>query len=212
MPTVLVTGFEPFADAAVNPSSEAARDVANRWPGEATVVAERLPVAFAGAGDALAAALVRHRPDIVIALGVAEGRTAITPERIAINIADARIPDNTGAQPVDVPIVEGAPDGLFSTLPVKAIVRAVREAGIPSELSHSAGTYVCNHVFFRLQHALQRSDARGGFIHVPATPQMRAGFGGATLEQSAITAGVRVAVETALSRTADAVIPGGTLH
>ncbi|MFW2514195.1 pyroglutamyl-peptidase I [Demequina sp. SO4-13] len=212
MRTVLLTGFAPFSSAHVNPSWEAARSVADQWSGAATVVAEQLPVEFGGAGDALQAAVDRFSPDIVIALGVAEGRRAFTPERVAINIDDARIPDNAGAQPIDVPIIADAPAGLFSTLPVKTIVRAVRAAGIPSELSNSAGTYVCNHVFFRLLHALAGTDARGGFIHVPATAQMRVEHTGPTLEQSAITAGVHIAVETALAHTTDAVVTEGTVH
>ncbi|MFN3865255.1 MAG: pyroglutamyl-peptidase I [Demequina sp.] len=212
MTTVLLTGFEPFASARVNPSWEAARDVAATWAGEAAVAAVRLPVAFADAGRVLGDALDRHQPELVIALGVAQGRSAITPERIAVNVTDAPIPDNVGGQPIDVPVIDGAPDGLFTTLPVKAIVQAIRAAGLPSELSLSAGTYVCNHVFFQLQHALRGSDARSGFIHVPATPQMSGSDSALTMDQSAITAGVRVALETALARTADAAVGGGTVH
>lgn len=209
---MLLTAFEPFASADRNSSWEAARTVAEEWAGDATVVAVCLPVEFEGATVAITRALDTHRPDVVLALGVAEGRTAITPERIAINVDDARIADNGGARPVDIPVVEGAPDGLFSTLPVKAIVQAIRDAGIAAELSASAGTYVCNHVFFALQHALRDASARSGFIHVPASPDMRQADVGPTMEQTAITAGVRIAVETALTHATDVVVSEGTVH
>lgn len=209
---MLITGFEPFAAAHLNPSWEAAHSVAAQWDGSATVVAVLLPVEFAAASRALNLALRTHAPDVVISLGLAEGRRAVTPERIAINIADARIPDNAGSQPIDVPVVEGAADGLMSTLPVKAIVQDIRAAGIPSALSHSAGTYVCNHVFYSLQHALRQSPARSGFIHVPATPEMGLSPDTPTMEQTAIDAAVRVAIETSLARTSDAVVTEGTVH
>ncbi len=209
---MLITAFEPFASATCNPSWEAARAVAAEWTGEATVVAVRLPVEFDRATAALHQALDMHQPDVVVALGVAEGRAAITPERIAINVDDARIPDNGGARPVDARVVEGAPDGLFSTLPVKRIVQAVRASGIASELSASAGTFVCNHVFFWLQHALRHADARSGFIHVPASPDMRHDGTGPTMEQSTITAGIRIAVETTLAHTTDVAVSEGTVH
>lgn len=209
---MLLTGFEPFSSASINPSWDAAREVAQQWDGDASVVAARLPVEFAGATVALGRALHEHRPDVVIALGLAEGRTAITPERVAINLADARIPDNAGAQPIDVPVVPGAPDGLLTTLPVKEIVQAVRRAGIPAELSHTAGTYVCNHVFFALQHRLRGTGARSGFLHLPASANMLPHTQAPTLEQSVITRAVRIAVEAALSHAVDTHVSEGTVH
>lgn len=212
MATVLLTGFEPFAGAVVNPSWEAARDVAATWSGHDDVVAVALPVEFGAATRRLHHALDEHRPAVAIALGVAEGRTDVTPERVAINITDARIPDNAGAQPIDEPCIAGAPDGLLTTLPVKAMLHAMRASAIPSSLSHTAGTYVCNHVFFHLQEALRESGVRSGFIHVPATPQMWGHTSAPTLDQEIITSAVRICVETALAVEHDIHLAGGSLH
>jgi pyroglutamyl-peptidase len=115
--------------------------------------------------------LRRHRPALVIGFGLAAGRAAVTPERVAINVDDARIPDNAGAQPVDRPVVRGGPAAYWSTLPIKAIVAALTREGIPAAVSQTAGTFVCNHVFYGLMHALARTPGvRGGFVHVPAVP------------------------------------------
>ncbi|MDE0573136.1 pyroglutamyl-peptidase I [Demequina sp. B12] len=167
MTTVLLTGFEPFAGAERNPSWEIARSVAHSWRGDATVVAERLPVEFTAAPQRLAEALVQHQPDVVIALGLAEGRPGITPEKVAINTMDARIPDNAGAQPIDADIVADAPTAYFTTLPIKAMVAAINECGVAASVSYTAGTYVCNQIFYSLQHALRGTHVASGFIHVP---------------------------------------------
>jgi pyroglutamyl-peptidase len=146
---------------------------------------------------------------LVICVGQAGGRAAITPERVAINVDDARIPDNAGAQPVDRPVVRGGPAAYFSTLPVKAIVAALRAAGLPSEVSQTAGTFVCNHVFYGLMHALRkRKDLRGGFIHVPFLPE-QAQKGQASLPLEDMVYGVALAVETALRRKKDLRLAGG---
>jgi pyroglutamyl-peptidase len=169
---VLLTGFEPFADAPVNPSWDAVQMVGETWRGEAEVVVARLPVEFGRAAAEMLALVEAHAPDIVIAVGVAEGRTGLTVERIAVNLHDAPIPDNAGNQPVDEPVVPGADAALWSTLPVKQIVAAIRAGGLPASVSLTAGSFVCNHVFYALQHALRGSDAASGFIHVPASPEM----------------------------------------
>ena len=175
MTRVLLTGFEPFADATVNPSWDAVELVGAAWRGEAEVVVARLPVEFGRAAAELLALVEVEAPDVVIAVGVAEGRTGVTPERLAINLDDARIPDNAGSQPVDAPVVPGADAALWSTLPVKEIVAAIRAADLPASLSLSAGSFVCNHVFYALQHALRGRDIKSGFIHVPASPEMKLG-------------------------------------
>lgn len=153
---VLLTGFEPFDGAASNESWEAVRLTAAELRGAGLdAVALELPVVFDAAGDALVAALARHRPRLAIAVGLAAGRASLTPERVAINVRDARIADNAGHQPVDEPIISGGPVGYFTTLPIKAMVAAVRtELELPAAVSQSAGTFVCNDVFYRLQHAL----------------------------------------------------------
>lgn len=170
---VLLTGFAPFDGAAVNESWEAVRRAAPLLEEEGLEVEIReLPVEFARAGSLLADAVRALRPRLVIAVGLAAGRTAITPERVAVNVRDARIPDNAGASPVDEPVVPGGPVGYFSTLPVKAMTAQLAESGVPGAVSQTAGTYVCNDVFYALQHLLATDDGlagiRGGFVHVPS--------------------------------------------
>jgi pyroglutamyl-peptidase len=193
-PVVLLTGFEPFGGAAANPSWDAVELVAREGVPGATVVAALLPVEFAGALDALRAAVARHSPDAVIAVGLAEGRSAITPERVGINVDDARIPDNGGAQPRDERIEADGPDARFSTLPVRAIADALTAAGLPAAISNTAGTYVCNHVAYALPALV---DGPAGFVHVPATPET--GIADVpTVPLETIVAALRIAVsETA---------------
>lgn len=217
MTTVLLTGFEPFGGDAVNPSGDAVRAVAAEWSGPESLVVDVLPVTFAGAADRLRELVGIHRPDVVVATGLAGGRAAIGVERVAVNLADARIPDNAGAQPVDEPSVDGAPAGAFSTLPVKAIAAAIRAAGIPAEVSHTAGTFVCNHVFFTALDAVP-DGVRAGFVHVPwATGQAPAGSGAPELAPDDIARALVLAIRTTLDeRSGSAVgaheLPGGTLH
>jgi len=209
MRTVLVTGFEPFDGAEINPSLEIARNLHGTVIAGHTVVGALLPCVFGAAIPELQRLLRVHRPALVICVGQAGGRAAITPERVALNVDDARIPDNAGAQPVDRPVVRGGPAAYFSTLPVKAIVADLRAAGLPSEVSQTAGTFVCNHVFYGLMHALRkRKDLRGGFIHVPFLPE-QAQKGQASLPLEDMVYGVALAVETALRRKKDLRLAGG---
>lgn len=168
MNTILLTGFEPFAGDARNPSEEIVRALDGRVIAGRRVIGAVLPCVF-GVSLKRVLALVRARePELVICLGLANGRTEITPERVAINVDDARIADNAGGQPLDRPIVRGGAVAYWSTLPVKRIVAALRERGIPAGVSQTAGTFVCNHVFYGVMHALRRKRAvRAGFIHVP---------------------------------------------
>ncbi|MFT7773214.1 pyroglutamyl-peptidase I [Roseateles sp.] len=171
---ILLTGFEPFGGDAINPSWEVARSLQGQVIGGATVHARCLPTSFGGAPAALEAALAIFKPELVIALGQASGRTEISIERVAVNLIDARIPDNAGERPQDVPVRADAPLAYFSTLPVKAIRNGLRAAGHPAGLSLTAGAFVCNQVFFELQHRLAGCGARSGFIHVPALPEQAA--------------------------------------
>jgi len=202
MPTVLITGFEPFKDAPVNPSWDAVALLAEGWDGPADLATLRLPVVFGEAPRLLREAIAVHSPDVVIATGVAEGRTAITPERVAINLDDAPIPDNAGNRPDDVAIEPAGPAGRWTTLPDKRIVAALEAAGIPARVSLSAGAYVCNHTFYDLQRALAGSGVPSGFIHVPATPEMRLADV-PTLPVGTIAAGLRIAVEVTLASFGD---------
>lgn len=175
----LVTGFEPFGGEAINPSWEIARALQGRVIGGWPVVAVQLPCVFDTALPALRAALHRHRPRAVLALGLAGSRSAISLERVAVNLCDARIPDNAGAQPVDRPVIAGAPAAYFTRLPVKALARRLQAAGWPAELSFSAGSFVCNQVFFGLMHALRRRPGvPAGFVHVPPLPAQAAAHPG----------------------------------
>jgi pyroglutamyl-peptidase len=171
---ILLTGFEPFGGETVNPSWEVARVLHGQRVASAIVQARRLPVSFDGAPRALAQALAECRPALVVALGQASGRSEISIERVAVNLIDARIADNAGERPLDVPVLAGAPAGYFSTLPVKAMRDALRAAGHPAGLSLSAGAFVCNQVFFELQHRLAGQGVRSGFIHLPVLPEQAA--------------------------------------
>lgn len=181
-PCILITGFEPFGANPVNPSAAIAQALDGRCLAGHRVVGVVLPCVFGRAQRELARWRRRYRPVVTICLGLAEGRQEITPERVAINLDDARIPDNAGAQPGERPVVRGGPAAYWSTLPVAAMVAALRAQGVPAAPSTTAGTFVCNHVFYGLMHALARprlrrrrrgeraprgSAPRGGFIHVP---------------------------------------------
>jgi pyroglutamyl-peptidase len=197
MRSVLVTGFEPFAGQRVNPSELAVRRLAGRTIAGRRIETAILPVVFGAATLALRSALRRHRPELVICVGEAGGRDVISVERVAINLADARIADNAGARPVDRPIVRGGPPAYWSTLPVKAIVAALARRKIPAAVSQTAGTFVCNDVFYGLMRTLaRRADTRGGFIHVPYVK----GQGTPTLPLATIVTALEVAIATALRR------------
>ena len=174
----LVTGFDPFGGDAINPSYEAVR----RLPalvlaraGNLQVVSAELPTSFARAPRKLRALMVREQPDIVLCVGLAADRPVISVERVAINLSDARIADNDGAKPRDRPVVARAPAAYFSSLPVMKIVKGLDQAGISAESSTSAGTFVCNHVFYGLMHIAGTSKRKflAGFVHVPGLPAGR---------------------------------------
>jgi pyroglutamyl-peptidase len=172
VPSVLLTGFEPFDGASSNPSWDAVA----RVTGVPDLVTARLPVEFGRAWSVLNELIERHSPEVVIAVGLAADRVAITPERIAINLADARIPDNAGDQPREERIVTDGPDAHFTGLPVTAIVEALRAEGVAADVSLSAGAFVCNDLMYRLLDDLhstpKRSGITAGFIHVPSAETM----------------------------------------
>jgi pyroglutamyl-peptidase len=171
-PTILLTGFEPFAGDELNPSAGIAQQLDGTVVGSHRVHARILPCVFGTSLQVLQQALDSLKPALVICLGQAGGRTDISVERVAINVDDARIPDNAGAQPVDAPVHASGPAAYFSTLPIKAVVAGLREAGMPASVSQTAGTFVCNHVFYGLMHACaQRPGVQAGFIHVPWLPE-----------------------------------------
>ena len=159
---ILLTGFEPFGNATTNPSGEILKQISMD-----NVFTAILPVAYTKSAEHLLALIAEHNPDVVICLGQAEGRTQITPEKVAINLDDARLADNEGVLRRDVKILEGGPDAYFSTLPVKDIVEAIKNAGIPAAVSLSAGAFLCNHVFYIAQNKFAGTHVRSGFVHVP---------------------------------------------
>ncbi len=222
--TVLLTGFEPFGGDTTNPSA----DVAHALDGEtlelteadtgigaadatntatrATIIGRVLPVSFAASAAELERLVAEHQPDLIIALGLADGREAITPERVAINYADARIPDNDGAQPRDEPLDADGPAARFTGLPVKRIVRALTDAGHPATVSLTAGSYVCNALAYHLggiaeQHAHDTgAHPAAGFIHVPNWPAQR------------LTPAIRLAIATTLENPHELDEAGGRIH
>jgi pyroglutamyl-peptidase len=209
----LVTGFEPFGGEAINPSFELLRQLPLRL-GEMELATAPLPVVFGAALSALCHAIAVNTPDIVLSVGLAGGRPALSLERVAINVDDARIPDNDGAQPIDRPVVPGGPAAYFATLPIKAAAAALRNAGIPAVVSNTAGTFLCNHVFYGLMHeAVRHGNAfRAGFLHVPYLPSQAAFVPGApsiALEQ--IVAGVEIILRTAAERVDDLAVSEGAL-
>lgn len=175
MTRILITGFEPFGGESVNPSGLVAEEVARALRAslpEVNVVSAVLPVSFKRAKEAVKELVRRHQPHIAIALGQAGGLAHVAVEKVAINIMDARAPDNDGCAPVEEPIEPGAPLAYFSSIPARLIVKELREAGIPAALSYSAGTFVCNTVMFELLHlsATTGWPLRAGFLHLPYLP------------------------------------------
>lgn len=211
--TVLLTGFEPFNMETINPAWEAVRAL-DGWTGEGYAIEVRqLPCVFGAALDTIKDAIAELAPDVVIAVGQAGGRVDLSVERVAINIDDAPIPDNARRQLVDEPIVPGGPAAYFSTLPIKAIVRGLRDAGLPASVSQTAGTFVCNHVFYGLMHHTAGTNIRAGFIHIPYLPQQAAAHpGAASMALPELVRGLKVAVEVALSADNDVREAGGRTH
>jgi pyroglutamyl-peptidase len=200
-PRILVTGFEPFGGADINPSWNAVRLAAAGGPlSDIDLHTQLLPCVFGTAIEVLWDAVELLDPALVIAVGLDGGRTDIAVERVAVNIDDARIPDNAGAMPTDVPIDVDGPAAYFATIPVKRCVESVRTAGIPARVSNSAGTFVCNHVLYGLLHraATRRPGRlRGGFVHVPYAPEQVLDSGTSCLPTSTVAAALRAIIVTA---------------
>ena len=191
MSKILVTGFEPFATSSLNPSAE----IVKALKGDDLVTAI-LPVVFGQASAQLRELIDLHKPSAVLCLGQAEGRSAMTPERIAINLDNARIADNAGNQPLEQRIMADGPDGHFSTLPIEKMVTSMKAAGIPASISLSAGTFVCNHIFYVLQDYLKDSSVKSGFMHVPLMDEQRKEFPNLpTMPVRQMVAGVQISLD-----------------
>lgn len=210
----LVTGFDPFGGESINPSWEAVKSIKNTIAG-AEIIKLQLPTVAYKSISQLHNKMVELNPDIVISVGQAGGRAGITPERVAINITDARIPDNEGNQPIDEVIFEDGDTAYFSNLPVKAMVQAIRDAGFPSSLSNTAGTYICNHVMYGILYYIQKEfpNTRGGFIHVPfATSQVADKPEMPSMEIANITTALEAAIQAAVTYQTDLKTTIGETH
>lgn len=168
---VLITGFDPFGGEKINPALEAVKLLPENICG-AEVIKLEIPTVFRKSLAKIEEAIEKHSPDIVISVGQAGGRFGVTPERVAINIDDARIEDNEGNQPLDVSIYEDGAPAYFTNLPIKAMVNEIKEGGLPASVSNTAGTFVCNHVMYGLLYLVDKkySNMKAGFIHVPYIP------------------------------------------
>jgi pyroglutamyl-peptidase len=196
---VLISGFKPFGGATLNPSELLVNVLEqDQIPGVElfTVV---LPVEFDRSAEILLEKVKQIQPDLVIAFGQAEGRTAINPEKIAINLDDARIPDNSGDERKDVVIDKNGSDSYVTTLPIEMMVDAMKRAGYPAEISLSAGTFVCNHIFYKLQKTLSGSNIRSGFVHLPLVTEQSSEFPGKfTMELEDMVSATKAAILSAL--------------
>ncbi|KYC65378.1 MULTISPECIES: pyroglutamyl-peptidase I [Heyndrickxia] len=211
---VLLTGFDPFGGDKVNPALEAIKQLDGKNMEGIHIVTQQVPTVFHESIRIAAEAIEREKPDVVICVGQAGGRTQITPERVAINIDDARIPDNQHNQPIDDPIAADGPAAYWSTLPIKTITRQLREAGIPAAVSNTAGTFVCNHLFYGVMHHLAKNNipARAGFIHVPYIPEQTTETGAPSMSLETIVKALEIAVSVSATTEKDLVETGGALH
>jgi pyroglutamyl-peptidase len=196
---VLLTGFEPFGGASFNPSGAVVQEIAEHGIDGIEIVTAILPVEFKRASEKLIDLIATHKPSVVISLGQAEGRDFIGPEQVAINLADARIADNVGVKLENQRLNAAAADAYFSTLPIRAIVDAISALGISAKVSYSAGTFICNEIFFTTQSFLQGSTVISGFIHLPLATNQAAEFPGlATMSIEDQVAAIRAAIKVSV--------------
>jgi len=212
---ILLTGFDPFGGEETNPALESVKKLNGVHVGDYVIVSKELPTVFNDSITRLKEYVKELEPALIICVGQAGGRPDVTIERIAINVNDARIADNKGQQPIDTAVVEGGPAAYWSTLPIKAIVKAMRENGVPASVSQTAGTFVCNHIFYGLMHLLAQAGnkIRGGFIHIPFLPSQAAVHPNQpSMALETIVKGLQTAVETAIANEKDIKEVGGQTH
>ncbi len=211
---VLITGFDPFGGETINPAWEAVKLLPDRIAG-AEIIKLQIPTVVGKSIHKIHEAMKQENPDLIISIGQAGGRFGVTPERVAINVTDARIPDNEGNQPIDEPVFADGPAAYFSSLPVKAMVQAIKDAGYPSVLSNTAGTYICNHVMYGILYWIEKEfpNARGGFIHVPyAASQVINKPATPSMSIADIAASLEAAVGAAVENQSDIRAVGGEIH
>lgn len=210
---VLITGFDPFGGESINPALEAVKKLPDNIAGSEIIKIE-IPTVFRKSLEKIEENIIKHNPDIVISIGQAGGRFGITPERIAINIDDARIPDNESKQPIDLPIFEDGENAYFTTLPIKAMVEEMKKGEIPCSVSNTAGTFVCNHVMYGILYmaAKKYPNIKGGFIHVPYIPsQVLDKPNMPCMSIYDITKGLELCIKAAVSNDSDIKTTGGTI-
>ena len=212
---ILVTGFDHFGGEKVNPALEAVKLLPKEIHGAEVHWAE-IPTVFYKSAEVLEAEIVRYHPDVVLSIGQAGGRSSLTPERVAINQDDARIPDNQGNQPIDTPIREDGQAAYFSTLPIKAMVKAIKEEGLPATVSNTAGTFVCNHLMYQALYLVDKKfpHMRAGFMHIPyMTEQVVNKPNTASMCLTDIVRGIEAAIGAIVDyKDKDLKIVGGTTH
>lgn len=211
---ILLTAFDPFGGDHINPALEAVKLVADQMDGVEVMKLE-VPTVFQKSIQTVTAAIDKEKPDAVLCIGQAGGRFDLTPERVAINIDDARIKDNEGNQPIDQPIFNDGESAYFSTLPVKAMVQKIRAAGIPASVSNTAGTFVCNHLMYGVLYHLSKyhPDVRGGFMHVPFIPnQVTERPATPSMAMADIAKGIEAAIQAIAEYADDLKVIGGKEH
>ena len=212
---ILVTGFDPFGGEKVNPALEAVKSLPSVIHG-AEIRWVEIPTVFYQSAEVLEAEIVRYQPDVVLCIGQAGGRASLTPERVAINQDDARIPDNQGNQPIDTPIRLDGQASYFSTLPIKAMVQAIKEEGLPATVSNTAGTFVCNHLMYQALYLADKKfpNMRAGFMHIPyMTEQVINKPNTASMNLTDIVRGIEAAIGAIVEyKDKDLKIVGGATH
>ncbi|EDP60606.1 pyroglutamyl-peptidase I [Vibrio sp. AND4] len=211
MKKVLIAGFEPFGGESINPALEAVKRLDGRKLDGGEVVICQVPVVRYESIDKVVRAIERYQPDIVITVGQGAGRAAITPERVAINVDDFRIPDNAGNQPIDEPVIPDAPDAYFTTLPIKAITRALQKVSIPCHVSNTAGTFVCNHLFYGIGHYLRYRTIRHGFVHIPLLPEQNVLGIQPTMSLDVIVEGLAILAQATIDHESDIAVAAGQI-
>jgi pyroglutamyl-peptidase len=212
---VLLLGFEPFNGDDVNPSQQIVEALTGEIVAEHRIAGFTLPTEFARVAAMTSDLIAEHRASLVLAVGQAGGRDGISIERVAINVIDARVADNAGNRPIDVPVIDGAPNAYFSTLPIKAMLRALQNANISAAISNTAGTFVCNQVFYALAHlvATRHPHMRSGFVHVPFLPEQARRHGGApSMELQTMIDATRICLDVALTTLDDLHFAAGATH
>ena len=212
---LLITGFDPFGGAVINPAYEAVKLLPDHIAGFDIIKLE-VPTVFVDDGLVLSKAIEENHPDVVICVGQAGGRSGMTIEKVAVNLMDARIPDNKGQQPLDELICRDGENAYFAKLPVKAMVKAMKDKGIPARLSYSAGTYVCNDIMYRLLYLIDKKypDMRGGFVHVPYLPEqvLELPDGTPSMSAASIAEALEAGIEAVAANDYDIVAVGGEIH